>query len=570
MGFTPIQQYLNVSMEAVLPDVKPVDTDPIGSRYDDLIQVFGRSFVERLGNLNIFMVGCGALGCEYIKNFALNGVCCGPDGNLTITDNDRIEVSNLNRQFLFRADNVGQAKSAAAFDRAQLMNKNIKVTALQEFVGPNTENIFDNDFWCDIDLVANALDNMKARFYVDDKCVFYEKPLLESGTMGTGFNIDVVVPHMTKSYRDGGQADEGGGVPMCTLRNFPHLIDHCIEWARAKFEDLFVSPAQAAQKFLEGPAPFLAKIRHDVIQLKAANKVGKEITNLVALKVSLEKQASTPTMDDCVEMALKCFYGMFRDQILDLVTLFPEDAKTKEGDPFWAGSKKFPSYPADFDPVNETHVAFVLNVANLFACMLKIHPAKHTSELNDPEHRWMEQFRDVEWLNATVAKIPKPEWVAGGVDDLDEEQKASGSKEIDIEAEFAKLEVLCKDLEGLAGKTTADKFGAADFEKDDDDNFHIDFITACSNLRAANYKIPSAERHQCKMIAGRIIPAIATTTAAVTGLVMMEMYKILQHKDVESLRNGQFSLGTNYYALFEADPPQKCENHVDLTNPDPE
>ena len=54
--------------------------------------------------------------------------------------------------------------------------------------------------------------------------------------MGTGANVDIVVPHMTRSYADGGAADEGGGVPMCTLRNFPHLIDHCIEWARAKFE----------------------------------------------------------------------------------------------------------------------------------------------------------------------------------------------------------------------------------------------------------------------------------------------------------------------------------------------
>lgn len=48
------------------------------------------------------MVGCGALGCEYLKNFALMGVACGPKGLITVTDNDNIELSNLNRQFLFR------------------------------------------------------------------------------------------------------------------------------------------------------------------------------------------------------------------------------------------------------------------------------------------------------------------------------------------------------------------------------------------------------------------------------------------------------------------------------------
>ena len=56
---------------------------------------------------------------------------------------------------------------------------------------------------------------------------------------------------------------------------------------------------------------------------------------------------------------------------------------------------------------------------------------------------------------------------------------------------------------------------AAEFEKDDDANFHIDFITAASNLRASNYKIEHADALATKKIAGKIIPAIATTTAMV-------------------------------------------------------
>jgi len=68
---------------------------------------------------------------------------------------------------------------------------------LQKFVGPETEDIFDDEFWESLDFVVNAVDNIKARLYVDSRCVWYEKPLLESGTLGTKANSQMIVPHKT-------------------------------------------------------------------------------------------------------------------------------------------------------------------------------------------------------------------------------------------------------------------------------------------------------------------------------------------------------------------------------------
>lgn len=99
--YSPLKQWLHLDAFEALPSPRPASDDcaPRQSRYDDLIAMYGAKFVaEKLGNARTFVVGCGALGCEYLKNFALLGVGTGPQGQIVVTDNDRIEVSNLNRQ----------------------------------------------------------------------------------------------------------------------------------------------------------------------------------------------------------------------------------------------------------------------------------------------------------------------------------------------------------------------------------------------------------------------------------------------------------------------------------------
>lgn len=70
------------------------------------------------------------------------------------------------------------------------------------------------------------------------------------------------------------------------------------------------------------------------------------------------------------------------------------------------------------------------------------------------------------------------------------------------------------------------------FEKDDPTNWHIEFMSGVSNLRARNYKIEEVDNFKVKLIAGKIIPAIATTTALVVGAVGIEIIKYFLKKGV--------------------------------------
>lgn len=96
-----------------------------------------------------------------------------------------------------------------------------------------------------------------------------------------------------------------------------------------------------------------------------------------------------------------------------------------------------------------------------------------------------------------------------------------------------------------------------DFDKDVD--AHMRVVAAVSNLRARNYAIPEADLHTSRGIAGKITPAIATTTAMVTAAICVELYKLLLDKPIEQLRNTFSNLALPLFTSAEPDPPKKTK-----------
>ncbi|XP_071479116.1 ubiquitin-like modifier-activating enzyme 1 [Diadema antillarum] len=531
--FHPIKQWLYFDALECLPEdealaPKEAACQPVNSRYDSQIAVFGSEFQQRMIAQKYFIVGAGAIGCELLKNFAMLGLGSGPNGNIFVTDMDIIEKSNLNRQFLFRPHDVQKPKSETAAKAAKEMNPDLNITHHLNRVGPETENIYDDTFFEALSGVANALDNVDARMYMDRRCVYYRKSLLESGTLGTKGNVQVVLPFLTESYSSSQDPPEKS-IPICTLKNFPNAIEHTIQWARDMFEGLFRNPAENVAQYVGDP-----KFMERTLKMPGCQPL--EVIELLKRALVDERPKN---LDECISWARHHFESQYVNQIKQLLFNFPSDQTTSSGAPFWSGPKRCP-HPLEFDPNNEMHLSYVLTASNLLA-----------------EVYGIPQCREESYIRKVLQTIHVPVFTPkAGVKIAVTDAEAQAAS--DSQADETRLNDILATLPSPEQLKQGVNITPLDFEKDDDTNLHMDFIVAASNLRAENYEIPPADKHKTKKIAGKIIPAIATTTSVVAGLVCLELIKMVNgNKKIESYKNGFVNLALPFFGFSEPLPPSK-------------
>eukprot|EP01120_Amphizonella_sp_Union-15-10_P012303 TRINITY_DN5439_c0_g1_i1.p1 TRINITY_DN5439_c0_g1~~TRINITY_DN5439_c0_g1_i1.p1 ORF type:complete len:683 (+),score=139.32 TRINITY_DN5439_c0_g1_i1:56-2050(+) len=555
--FTPIDQFFFLENLECLPDqILPKEEYELkGTRYDAQIAIFGRSFNEKLRNLKYFVVGAGAIGCEMLKNFAMMGIGTGPKGHVTVTDMDSIEISNLNRQFLFKGSDVTQLKSDTAARAVKNMNPDLNIYSKSVKVANDTENTFDHDFWNQLDGVVTALDNFPARLYVDRKCVFYHKPLIDSGTLASKGNVQVVVPPLTESY--GSSTDPPAKeTPICLLHSFPNNIEHCLQWAREDlFEGQFVKNPEIVNSYLANPKLYISSLSPNM-----------RYPTLEILKEALLDYK--PDFDDCIRWARMLFEQRYNWRHRQLLHNFPEDYTDQNGVPFWSGAKR-PPKPLVYSPDSpDRHdLDFVVSATFLRAYTLGI----NISELKPSD---LEAYK--ERIKSFSLSLKVPDWTPKhGIKIVtDERITKEVEREMDDDEEIKSQEIISR-LEKLHTSTKANPLT---FEKDNDQNFHIDFINAASNLRAYAYGIKPVSRLKSKIIAGRIIPAMITTTALVTGLVCLEIYKLLKENyKIEDFCNTFVNLALPLFQQSEPIPPTKRKflnkeftiwDHIDIKEGD--
>ena len=327
---------------------------------------------------------------------------------------------------------------------------------------------------------------------------------------------------------------------MCTLRNFPSKIEHCIEWARDIFDGYFVNIIHDIQSFLEDRNNFYIEISKksvpsdQIIQLK---KIFRYINILIRKDYK-----------ECIKIALEEYDEAYYSGIIRILNNNPPDSLNEDGTRFWSGNKRCPK-PLPFDYENEFAFIFVESYAKILARAMSISPIDDKEKVKNIiieiisnnfyvkkqnskkiKNKYYNYYEKISSLNSEQEKIAKKK----KKEEIMKRLRIDNEKLNIIKVEFNNFDFFKFNFMNI--------FKKQEFEKDDDTNGHIDFIYAASNLRAEIFKIEKCDKIKTKLIAGKIIPAVASTTAAIVGLVSLQLYTLYQTNDIKFLRNSYINL----------------------------
>lgn len=444
----------------------------------------------------VLVVGSGGIGCEIIKILSsIRHISL----EIELVDLDTIEISNLHRQFLFHSEHVGQSKALVASSQITRYrpemhgmivshHRNIIPQPSQSPVHPKHQEAachddgqvdsgqrFDVQFYRSFDVVVNALDNIDARRHVNMMCLFADVPLVDAGTAGLVGQVSTVCRCLTECYDCTGMtsSDVMAAYPVCTIRQTPSTIIHCVVWAKDHLlPSLFVkSPSEDNLWSL-----FAGSGSGD-------EEAAKKNSNMVAKKV-------------------------FYDDVRQLA----------EKEDLWKDGRQRP--------------------VPLHLYEKERHNLGSSDDISCKDDDWMHRVLSLEDSLALF---------------------------------LSSLRNLCKNFGHTDGKDDVSLF-----DKDDQDM--VNMVGAASNIRATIFGISPQSIFSIKAIAGRIIPAVVTTNAVVSGVAVLHLQRLIRAKEKgEGKRHGSgdaqnskslLPSGTSYYSPTTLPSILMSERSVRRPSPD--
>ncbi|KAK9458752.1 uncharacterized protein V1516DRAFT_714224 [Lipomyces oligophaga] len=337
----------------------------------------------------VLMVGAGGIGCELLKNLVLTGF-----GEVHIVDLDTIDLSNLNRQFLFGHEHIKKSKALVARETALKFNPDARLVAHHDNIKDPKFNV---KWFQSFDLVFNALDNLDARRHVNRLCLTSEVPLIESGTTGFNGQVQVIVNGKTECY-DCNPKPVPKSFPVCTIRSTPTQPVHCIVWAKSYlFSQLFGISEEESQDFdnsvTSDNADEIKNLQREMLELKAVKDAfGKpEFTKLVFEKVFKVDIARLLSMTEALKSKITPVPLNF-DNLSSLIDQDDDSLKAlaENDQPVWSLSENLAVFKSsidrlcgrlqtdsaesvlEFDKDDEDTLDFVASAANLRAAVFGI------------------------------------------------------------------------------------------------------------------------------------------------------------------------------------------------------
>lgn len=142
--------------------------------------LIGKEGIEKLQNAKIAIFGVGGVGSFVVEGLVRAGV-----GNFIIVDDDKICLTNLNRQIIATRKTIGKYKVDVAKERILEINPDVEVETYQEFYMPDTKTEILTK---DIDYVIDCIDTVTAKIALVMKCKELNIPIISA--LGTGNKLD--------------------------------------------------------------------------------------------------------------------------------------------------------------------------------------------------------------------------------------------------------------------------------------------------------------------------------------------------------------------------------------------